>query len=237
MDTDLRRELRGALARADGPAIVAAVEAIDLERFLQFAGDALLIALGQDAPGAGPLAKRCARALRERAFEGDDQLAAELDAALGARDPTALVELPVDLEELSELLEDRLGGGGGRIDLQTGEVWTQSAIEYQDEIGEPVPDEEDERWLWVEPEGSAEGYRDMEDFIATRTNPGVAERLAIAIDGSGAFRRFKDVLMRWPDEEDDWYRFSDERRRGRARVWLADAGYRLKVPNTPRASG
>ena len=69
----------------------------------------------------------------------------------------------------------------------------------------------------------------MQDFVAARSGPGVADRLGIAIDGTGAFRRFKDVLMRWPDEEDDWYRFSDERRRGRA--WLADAGYRPKVPD------
>ena len=32
----------------------------------------------------------------------------------------------------------------------------------------------------------------MEDFIAGVSNPGRADRLSIAIDGRGAFRRFKD---------------------------------------------
>jgi uncharacterized protein UPF0158 len=41
----------------------------------------------------------------------------------------------------------------------------------------------------------------------------------------GAFRRFKDVLSRWPEELRRWFAFSDERQRGRCRAWLADEGY------------
>ena len=76
--------------------------------------------------------------------------------------------LPVDLEELSELLEASLGEEGGRIDLETGEVWRASTIEYfAEQEPEQAPDFEDpDRWLYVGPEGSDEGYRDMEDFIA-----------------------------------------------------------------------
>jgi uncharacterized protein UPF0158 len=61
-----------------------------------------------------------------------------------------------------------------------------------------------------------------------------ADGLGIAIDGRGVFRRFKDTVSRWPDEQERWYRFSDERRRGRARQFLSFAGYRvaLKRPET-----
>ena len=67
--------------------------------------------------------------------------------------------------------------------------------------------------------------------VACRAGPGgrttgIADRLRIAIDGQGAFRRFRDVLQRWESVEDNWYRFSDERRRARARAWLASTGYR-----------
>ena len=65
----------------------------------------------------------------------------------------------------------------------------------------------------------------MELFIGTVADPERADRLAIAIDGRGAFRRFKDVLGRWPGEIERWYAFSEERQRGRARAWLAGAGY------------
>jgi hypothetical protein len=66
----------------------------------------------------------------------------------------------------------------------------------------------------------------MQDFIASVDDPGIADRLRIAVDGHGAFRRFRDVLQRWEAVEDTWYRFSDERRRARARAWLASTGYR-----------
>jgi hypothetical protein len=99
-------------------------------------------------------------------------------------------------------------------------------IDYADETGEQPPDFDDEtNWLYVPADGPSDGYRDMQDFIATVDDPSIAERLTIAIDGKGAFRRFRDLLQRWENIEDDWYRFADERRRGRARAWLAAAGY------------
>ena len=84
--------------------------------------------------------------------------------------------------------------------------------------------------MWVENTGSGDGYRDMVEFIGTVGDPARADRLDIAIQGRGAFRRFKDTLARWPAELDRWHAFSDERQRGRARAWLADAGYRPLTP-------
>ena len=58
-----------------------------------------------------------------------------------------------------------------------------------------APDFEDpDRWLCAGPEGSHEGYRDMENFVATVDEADRADRLGIAIDGRGAIialiRRF-----------------------------------------------
>ena len=137
--------------------------------------------------------------------------------------------MPVDLEELAGILEGDALSVGGRIDITTGEVWSQAAIEYVLETGEEDEDTSDdpERWLAVHGEGSREGYRDMELFIASVEDPGRAERLAVAIKGRGAFRRFKDELARWPGELERWHALSEERQRGRARSWLAAAGYRV----------
>jgi hypothetical protein len=118
------------------------------------------------------------------------------------------------LEELSALLEASLGEEGGRVDLETGEVWRASVEYFAGQEPEEAPDFEDpDRWLYVGPEGSDQGYRDMEDSIATVDGAGRADRLGIAIDGRDAFRRFKDTIARWPEEQERWYRFSDERRR------------------------
>jgi len=160
-------------------------------------------------------------------WDGDDELADGLDALLGGPAPM-LRALPVDLEEPAGILEGDPLTAGGRIDVRTGEVWPQAAIEYALETGEEDVDSADdpERWLPVHGEGSREGYPDLELFIASVEHPGRAERLAIAIKGRGAFRRFKDELARTPGEPERWYALAEQRQRGRARSSLAAAGYR-----------
>jgi hypothetical protein len=65
----------------------------------------------------------------------------------------------------------------------------------------------------------------MESFIATVDEPEIADRRQIAMDGKGAVRRFKEVLSRWPEELERYYLLSNKGQRGRARAWLAAAGY------------
>jgi len=137
--------------------------------------------------------------------------------------------LPVDVEEPAGILEGDPLSVVGRIDMRTGGVWPQAAIDYALETGEEDEDSADdpERWLAVHGEGSREGCRDMELFIASVEDPGRAELLTVAIKRRGAFRRFRDELARWPGELERWHAFSEERRRDRARSWLAAAGYRV----------
>lgn len=64
-------------------------------------------------------------------------------------------------------------------------------------------------------------------FVDTVADDDRADRPGFAVRGRGAFRRFKDVLGRWPGQLERWFRFSGEREGGRARAWLTDAGYRV----------
>lgn len=230
-----RADLRGAVYRGDGPAVVTLLA--DPDRWpvhgLQLAGDGLLVALAGSVAGAAPLARRCVEELRGRGWEGDDALAEALSAGLGGAPTPLLRPLPIDLEELASTLEGDPADGGGRIDLRTGEVWRELAL---DELDEEDGDEDDgddgdeQRWLWVESQGSRPGYRDMEAFIADLDDPDQGDRLQIAITGRGAFRRFKDVIARWPDLAEMWFAFAEDRTRGRARAWLAEAGYTPEPP-------
>lgn len=147
-----------------------------------------------------------------------------------------LRSLPIDLEELAGILEGDPIQWRGRVDLRTGEVWPRAAIDYAQEIGEET-DEDEDRWLSVAGEGSRESYRDMEAFIESLADPDQADRLWTAIQGPGAFRRFKDALGRTPDELNRWFAFSEERQRGRARAWLVHAGYNPspRPPSSPAA--
>ena len=225
-----RSALRAAVYRGDGRAVVDLLRGVGADDdSLQLAGDGLIAAVMQRVDGAAELARGLVVGLRQRGWEGDDELADQLEAQLGSGPAAMLRALPVDLEELAGILEGDPLSVGGRIDIRTGEVWSQAAIEYVLETGEEDEDTGDdpERWLAVHGEGSREGYRDMELFIASVEDPGRAERLAVAIRGRGAFRRFKDELACWPGELERWHALSEERQRGRARSWLAAAGYRV----------
>jgi uncharacterized protein UPF0158 len=225
-----RSALRAAVYRGDGPAVVDVLRGVGADDdSLQLAGDGLIAAVMQRVDGAAELARKLVVGLRQRGWDGDDELADQLEAQLGSGPAAMLRALPVDLDELAGILEGGPLSVGGRIDIRTGEVWPQAAIEYALETGDEDEETADdpERWLAVHGEGSREGYRDMELFIAFVEDPGRAERLAIAIRGRGAFRRFKDELARWPGELERWHALSEERQRGRARSWLAAAGYRV----------
>ena len=63
----------------------------------------------------------------------------------------------------------------------------------------------------------------MADFANGITGERAGRRLAQAIQGRGAFRRFKDELCEeYPDLLPAWYAFRDTRARRRAVQWLAD---------------
>jgi hypothetical protein len=198
-ERDWRRSLRGAIYREDGMAVVALVRTGGLrDDALQLLGDGLLVAITGHVEHAVELGTDCVNALRARGWYGDDDLAEQLDAALGRGAIPIRRSLPIDLDELATILEADPVNSGGRIDLMIGEVWPRAAIDYARETGEEDEDESDDpdRWLWVDCEGSRDAYRDMEWFIGTIADRDRADRLEIAIEGKGAFRRFKDVLAR-----------------------------------------
>jgi hypothetical protein len=97
--------LRGAVYRDDGAAVVDVVRGRLTDDVLQLAGDGLLNAVEKDVDEATEPAAQCASALRERDWWGDEELADQLDAALGRRATPMLRPLPVDLEELASLME------------------------------------------------------------------------------------------------------------------------------------
>jgi hypothetical protein len=60
----------------------------------------------------------------------------------------------------------------------------------------------------------------MERFIATVEEPELHQKLVASIDGKGAFRRFKDVLMAYALERERWFAFRSDRLRAAMQSWL-----------------
>ena len=90
------------------------------------------------------------------------------------------------------------------------------------------------RYLGVPQADPHEGYRDMEEFIATVPNERLQDHLWRAIRGRGAFRYFKDVLVEYPEERERWFAFRDTRLRQRIQNWLEGQDIRpLMDPPSP----
>lgn len=96
-------------------------------------------------------------------------------------------------------------------------------------------------WVEVQPVPSREQYRMMERFIETVTHPPLKERLQDSIVGKGAFRRFKDVISRFPDERKRWFAFRDVLLHRYILEWLKTEkievlempAWSLELPTTP----
>ena len=77
-----------------------------------------------------------------------------------------------------------------------------------------------ERYLRVDPASSREQYRWMERFVSSVSDPPLRERLLISIDGKGAFRRFKDVLLAFPAERERWFVYRSEVLHFHIQTWV-----------------
>jgi len=136
----------------------------------------------------------------------------------------------VDLGELASHLEGPTDvDEGGMLEVATGQMWPRDPMGIAG-IEEPDDFDDPDAFIGVIGLGSGPGYGDMRDFIRTVTDETLARQLDIAIEGKGAFRRFRDTLF--PDEPwwGAWSTFSNERQLARARWWLADAGLRPVTP-------
>ena len=87
------------------------------------------------------------------------------------------------------------------------------------------------RFLRVDPASSREQYRWMERFVSSVSEPALRERLLIAIDGKGAFRRFKDVLLAFPAERERWFSYRSELLHFHIQTWLDHM--KIEVTNQP----
>jgi hypothetical protein len=87
------------------------------------------------------------------------------------------------------------------------------------------------RYLRVDPASSREQYRWMERFVTSVSDPALRERLLVAIDGKGAFRRFKDVLLAFPAERERWFAYRSDLLHFHIQTWLEHMT--IEVGNTP----
>jgi hypothetical protein len=126
--------------------------------------------------------------------------------------------VPVDWEALEDAFENNAPEVHSYLQLKTGEV-----LRVVDGIADPEMHSRiasDSEYMRVEPVSSREQYRWMERFIPLVEETDLRQKLLGAIDGKGAFRRFKDVLMGHVQERERWFAFRSERLRVFMEAWL-----------------
>jgi hypothetical protein len=132
------------------------------------------------------------------------------------------LDVPVAWEALEDAFENNAPEVHSYLHFDTGEV-----IRIVDGVADPSMHTRimnDSRYLRIDPVSSREQYRWMERFIATVEDEELRRRLNIAIDGKGAFRRFKDALMSHPVDRERWFAFRSERLRSCMESWLTAHG-------------
>jgi hypothetical protein len=134
----------------------------------------------------------------------------------------------VDWEALEDAFENNAPEVHSYLHLTTGEV-----LRVVDGVADPqmhVRIASDGNYLRIDPVSSREQYRWMERFIPMVEENDLRGKLTQAIDGKGAFRRFKDVLMSYGAERERWFGFRSERLRTFMEAWLSAHAIRA----TPR---
>ncbi|APR99425.1 UPF0158 family protein [Pajaroellobacter abortibovis] len=87
----------------------------------------------------------------------------------------------------------------------------------------------DGNYLGLDPVSSREQYRWMQRFIPLVVDEELHAKLQQAIDGRGAFLRFKDVLMMPTEEHEPWFAFRSDRLRTFMGEWLEANAIRVTV--------
>ncbi len=148
--------------------------------------------------------------------------------------PVREIKVAVDWIELEGALENNSPELHSFLNTITGDVIRifegGENAELRLKQAETSPD-----YLYVDPVSSREQYRWMEEFIEIVEEPTLKDKLNIAIDGKGAFRRFKDVLVGYPNERERWFQKRSVKLRAHMTDWLTSK--HVTPTNTPPWEG
>ncbi len=138
--------------------------------------------------------------------------------------------VPVNWKELEAAFERNAPNMSSYLDLETGDILVFVDGVLEDEQQRAVIVNDEERYIRVDPASSREQYCWMEHFVASIDDETLQERLVIAIDGKGAFRRFKDVLLHYPHERERWFNYRADKLHAYINEWIEEREFVTETP-------
>lgn len=146
-------------------------------------------------------------------------------------DPPGPIRLELDWDALEIAVERNSPDTDSYLDLATGEIVAITIGDPEAEISRAQVSENIRNYLRIEPASSREQYRWMEKFVGSVVDEPLRERLMMSIDGKGAFRRFKDVLLAYPKERERWFSYRAELLHWHIQTWLE--AHEIATTNEP----
>lgn len=150
-----------------------------------------------------------------------------------------LRQIEVDLDDISIIMNTDRSDNQAYFDTITGEIiyvpvelnednvyddeYVAGLAGWEKEIIAQVKaiyEDEDGRYDVVPEKVSYEAYDIMIQFVRKLDDLNISEKLFDALDGKGAFRKFKNVIGRYPEIEKQWYKFKEDVEKQEVREWL-----------------
>ncbi|MET0909017.1 MAG: UPF0158 family protein [Ilumatobacteraceae bacterium] len=132
----------------------------------------------------------------------------------------------VDVRGVAEALDDGGYDTSWWYDPATGQIEIGLSEMAAFDAGEDEVDEPSERgFVRIESAGSRPAYLDMVAFADAVGELRAADLLQRALQGKGAFRRFRDTVEDFPDVRAHWLTYARAAAEARAIEWLAAERY------------
>jgi hypothetical protein len=130
----------------------------------------------------------------------------------------------IDVRGVAEALGDGDRDATWWYDPSTGQVELGVSEWIADEFGDD-DDPEDRGLVPIESSGSRAAYADMVTFASAVGDRRAADLLERALEGRGAFRRFRDTLHEFEELDGPWRDYAQARAELRAIDWLVSEGH------------
>lgn len=139
-----------------------------------------------------------------------------------------LPKIRVRREDLERALEDNAQSKRSFLDIETGEVvpvYLDMIERGADQAAKRIAAGVNTRYFLMPNIPARDSYQEMVRFIESVKDPKLAEELTLAIEGEGAFGKFRKVLLRQHrTEEERWLAEKAERTAQRIGAWLKSSG-------------
>ena len=120
----------------------------------------------------------------------------------------------IQVSDIASALEDH-GEHSWYWDKKAGELLLHSdfdmcGVSLEEEGFEEDPDENPDRYLYVDPLESHHGFQTMENYVGNLPDSECKRSLIRTLQGRKPFANFKNTLLDFPDERQAWFDYQND---------------------------